>query len=267
MGKYLIGDFSRHTGLTPEALKHYEKYGLIEFTRDEKNGYRYCDFSQIHNLVAISHAQSGNRSLRHSHDYERRLQTREQICDELRLIEAEARREQVFRRYLEKNASKNLDMLNEYKDNVGIGSISIPDHDLSLSLLRFAKDYQFLDRSAAELEGFSTWRRAMGGVNLSILLAPSSSEAHENYHALVTTGAFADEYGLPQEHAVAMSGRFLIVDLVAHEEDMRAVKTLEDVPYLNEFVRRHLIPHSKILVVSKLCAEGISYNQVFILLS
>jgi len=43
--KYKIGDFSKHMGVTPDFLKHYEQYGLIQPSINE-SGYRYYHFEQ-----------------------------------------------------------------------------------------------------------------------------------------------------------------------------------------------------------------------------
>lgn len=43
--QYKIGDFSKHMGVTPDFLKHYEQYGLIQpYIND--SGYRYYHFEQ-----------------------------------------------------------------------------------------------------------------------------------------------------------------------------------------------------------------------------
>lgn len=46
MTKYKIGTFSKFLGVTPDLIKHYEKYGIINAQRDEFSNYRYYSFWQ-----------------------------------------------------------------------------------------------------------------------------------------------------------------------------------------------------------------------------
>ncbi len=46
MTKYRIGDFANYLGVTPDLIKHYEKYRIIEGVKNEQTNYRYYSFWQ-----------------------------------------------------------------------------------------------------------------------------------------------------------------------------------------------------------------------------
>lgn len=46
MTTYKIGDFAAHLGVTPDLLKHYEKYNIISSEKRGDGGYRFYDFTQ-----------------------------------------------------------------------------------------------------------------------------------------------------------------------------------------------------------------------------
>ena len=48
--QYKIGEFSKHLGVTPEFLKHYEQYGLIPPSISE-SGYRYYPFEMASEVL------------------------------------------------------------------------------------------------------------------------------------------------------------------------------------------------------------------------
>ncbi len=47
---YRIGDFAEYMGVTPDFLKHYQEYGLLEVQQKE-NGYRYYNFDQSSRIL------------------------------------------------------------------------------------------------------------------------------------------------------------------------------------------------------------------------
>lgn len=47
---YRIGEYTRYLGVTPDFLKHYEQFGLIN-PRAAQNGYRYYPFSESSRLL------------------------------------------------------------------------------------------------------------------------------------------------------------------------------------------------------------------------
>lgn len=53
--KYTISQVSRFTGVTTDAIRLYEKEGLICPKRDENNNYRYYDIEQIRRIIFISY--------------------------------------------------------------------------------------------------------------------------------------------------------------------------------------------------------------------
>ncbi len=51
MSEYKIGDFANYLGVTPDLLKHYEKYNIIQGVKDEQTNYRYYSFWQSSNIL------------------------------------------------------------------------------------------------------------------------------------------------------------------------------------------------------------------------
>ncbi len=51
MNKYKIGDFSNYLGVTPDLIKHYEKFNIIKGIKNEQTNYRYYSFWQSSNIL------------------------------------------------------------------------------------------------------------------------------------------------------------------------------------------------------------------------
>lgn len=51
MNRYKIGDFAANLGVTPDLLKHYEKYNIITSEKRGKGGYRYYPFTQVPQIL------------------------------------------------------------------------------------------------------------------------------------------------------------------------------------------------------------------------
>lgn len=51
MNRYKIGDFAANLGVTPDLLKHYEKYNIISSEKRGKAGYRYYPFTQVPQIL------------------------------------------------------------------------------------------------------------------------------------------------------------------------------------------------------------------------
>ncbi len=51
MSEYKIGDFANYLGVTPDLLKHYEKFNIIQGVKDEQTNYRYYSFWQSSNIL------------------------------------------------------------------------------------------------------------------------------------------------------------------------------------------------------------------------
>ncbi|MGN1367467.1 MAG: MerR family transcriptional regulator [Aristaeellaceae bacterium] len=60
---YRIGDYARYMGVSPDLLKHYEKFGLIQSEALE-NGYRYYAFQQSVPLLECMRLRNYGFSLR-----------------------------------------------------------------------------------------------------------------------------------------------------------------------------------------------------------
>lgn len=64
MGKYKIGDFAAQLGVTPDLLKHYEKYNIISSEKQGEGGYRFYDFTQSTLILESKKLQRLGFSLR-----------------------------------------------------------------------------------------------------------------------------------------------------------------------------------------------------------
>ena len=51
---YTIHDVAALLGISADAIRLYEKEGLVEPKRNPKNGYRYYEFEQIHRIMGIA---------------------------------------------------------------------------------------------------------------------------------------------------------------------------------------------------------------------
>ena len=60
--EYLIGDVARMVGLSRDALRFYEKKGIIN-ARKKDNGYRYYSEDDIYKLMYILYQRKMNTSL------------------------------------------------------------------------------------------------------------------------------------------------------------------------------------------------------------
>ena len=118
--EYLIGDVAQMVGLSRDALRFYEKKGVIN-ARKKDNGYRYYSEEDIYKLMYILYQRkmntsleeieglmSGRRSMesRRSHlrermaEEERNVRMHQQIITRLKLVEKDMTRiEECLNRY------------------------------------------------------------------------------------------------------------------------------------------------------------------------
>lgn len=61
--KYRIGEMAEFFGLTKEAIRYYERKGIVTSTRDERTGYRYYERDEITTLKQIRTYESLGFSL------------------------------------------------------------------------------------------------------------------------------------------------------------------------------------------------------------
>ena len=66
--EYLIGDVSRIVGMSRDALRFYEKKGVIRSQKKE-NGYRYFSEDDIYRLMCIVYRRKMNDSLEEIRDF------------------------------------------------------------------------------------------------------------------------------------------------------------------------------------------------------
>ncbi len=95
--KYTIKAFSEKIGLTPDTLRLYEKYGVVEPKKDENNGYRYYDDFDVRELLSCRRYRSLDFPLDQAaklslgiekSDYQTTLQNQvEHITSELKRLE------------------------------------------------------------------------------------------------------------------------------------------------------------------------------------
>ncbi|MBK0348785.1 MerR family transcriptional regulator [Aerococcaceae bacterium zg-ZJ1578] len=63
MKEFQIGHFASNLGVTPDLLKHYEKFDLIQSKRNQKNLYRFYAFSDSQKIFDIKTLQNFGFSL------------------------------------------------------------------------------------------------------------------------------------------------------------------------------------------------------------
>ena len=61
--KYRIGEMAEFFGLTKEAIRYYERKGIVTSIRDERTGYRYYERDEITTLKQIRTYESLGFSL------------------------------------------------------------------------------------------------------------------------------------------------------------------------------------------------------------
>ena len=61
--QYKIGEFSKYMGVTPDFLKHYEQYGLIQPNISESN-YRYYNFEKASDVIECIRLRNWGFSLK-----------------------------------------------------------------------------------------------------------------------------------------------------------------------------------------------------------
>jgi len=97
MKKFLIGDIAKLLGVTPEALRHYERIGLVKPSYVAENGYRYYDTRGYTYLFFIKKYRSLGFTLQETEDLlykdhddkklEKLMTRRESLLEELKNVE------------------------------------------------------------------------------------------------------------------------------------------------------------------------------------
>lgn len=205
--EYRIGEFAKQMGVSPDTLKHYEKLGLIEFRRDESNGYRYCDFFECENLFFIRSRVTGQLGL--AFGQREYPQTGDEVMESLDIVEREADKK-ILLATNAKNRARDLREL-YYKVNSdvdGYGSLACANE--RFLFLKFAEDYDFMKRSDEELNAFAEWRSSSPIVSFVIRIHSSSSPRLA--FGLMGLPAFIEGYGLATQYAETIEGEFGVLD-------------------------------------------------------
>ena len=112
--KYRIGEMAEFFGLTKEAIRYYERKGIVKSTRDEKTGYRYYERDEIITLKQIRTFESLGFSLDEAQEVvvETTFPDMEKRLDE-KLTELKKREETIAR--MRQHLERQQQCIAEYK--------------------------------------------------------------------------------------------------------------------------------------------------------
>lgn len=149
--EYLIGDVARMTGLSRDALRFYEKKGIIS-SRKKENGYRCYSENDIYRLMCILYHRKMNTSLE---DIEGLMSGRISVPDVERHIDQRMEEEQEQMRQHRRNlirlqlARRDMEKIEENRDQYSVRSFP------KAYILKNCPDLQ---------EGLKEWFRLAGQV-------------------------------------------------------------------------------------------------------
>lgn len=142
--EYLIGDVSRIVGLSRDALRFYEKKGVIRANKKE-NGYRYFSDEDIYRLMCIVYRRKMNDSL-----------------EEIRESVKDNRSVAGMRRHLEQRIKEEEEEILRRRQSIARMSLSLKDMDCiedcmgKYSLKKFPQAY-ILDTCEDIYDGLRQW--------------------------------------------------------------------------------------------------------------
>lgn len=142
--EYLIGDVSRIVGLSRDALRFYEKKGVIRANKKE-NGYRYFSDEDIYRLMCIVYRRKMNESLE---------EIRESVKDNRNIADV--------RQHLEQRIRVEEEEILRRRQSIARLSLSLRDMDRidecmgKYSLKDFPKAY-ILDTCEDIYDGLRQW--------------------------------------------------------------------------------------------------------------
>lgn len=115
---YSIGAYAKHLGVTPDFLKHYERYNLVT-TKTSESGYRYYPFGQSFRLMECLKLRNLSVSVREMDrllnqaelpEIEQYMQERsENIRRQIRFEEAALREQERLQKWLKRMRGKQED--------------------------------------------------------------------------------------------------------------------------------------------------------------
>ena len=239
---YRIGPFARHMGVTPDLLKHYEQFHLVESVPSE-SGYRYYPFPQSGRLLAAVTLRGYGFSLREIDgllggaepgEIRRALDAQgKNIEHEILFRQAVLAEQRQFSVWLERMSDRRWDCRMEE-----LGPLCFLPH---------TRHWDFLsdDRIYEILKDWTGWMPVVKSC-LEIPLSPEplSARNHDEFFwGLILPQALAEKYAIPLNDAVKrIPGRkWLICDYMANSpsvpERPTLMKCLQD-----ELDRRDLVP-------------------------
>ena len=112
--EYLIGDVSRIVGMSRDALRFYEKKGVIRSQKKE-NGYRYFSEDDIYRLMCIVYHRKMNDSLEEIRDF---------VKDDKSVAN--------MREHLKKRVQEEEKEIRRHRQTIARLELTLTDMDLSL---------------------------------------------------------------------------------------------------------------------------------------
>lgn len=222
--EYRIGEFAHHMGISTELLKHYEKLGLIDFRRDEANGYRYCDFSQCENILEAKALVTGRLTLKeNAFNAGGTGKSIDAVLSSLEEIERGFNRELILDQHAIARTRALEDIAIRTKDGQ-VSPMPVQEAPPALYYLKMSNGQTFCERSDEELADFAQWRDCSPIVSYSVMRSRTSSPAPAN--AGVTSGllvpsGFVEEYGLLTRFAERIAPPYFAYDMLVEQNDDR----------------------------------------------
>ena len=262
MEMYRIGEFAYQMGISTDALKHYEKYGLVNFIRNDDNGYRYCDFSQHLDIFTISSIRSSEKTLSLLRDHKLGLLSKDDFMEGLQTRKRELDNKLVFSKYELECVYNYLTMVVKNEEGVGIRN-SRKIEGKKLYFLEYAVNYKFTDRTEDEIAECALWRAYAPVTKLARWLNHSNSYRKVS-HGLCIDSTFADEYQLTRQFSESLEGNFVVLDLITPESELKEIRDVSEISLLTDFLAEHPIQFTDVLLLHQFYLCGYRYEEVYL---
>lgn len=190
MDKYKIGDFAVNLGVTPDLLKHYEKYNIINSEKRGDGGYRFYDFTQVPQILESKKFQKMGFKLREIESmlYHDPVDT---LAD--RLIEKTgALAEEISEKQLVFCYAQHLcKLVREVQDHSFDGKWYIGKIG-SYYFFPHSKGYNFAPQSKTVLDHLSKWINSIPIVEQCSRITFNHNEYHDLMFGLAITSEHAE---------------------------------------------------------------------------